>query len=84
MQPKRTAGPDGIGQPTPHQWIGFLAWPVYRHLGLKFVSRSWFNLEAMCGGLQPLEAKLVEIIGAQRRAEEENNSKCRQHLKKPN
>jgi hypothetical protein len=25
---------------------GFLAWLVYRHLGLKFVSRSWFNLEA--------------------------------------
>jgi hypothetical protein len=25
---------------------GFLAWVVYRHLGLKFVSRSWFNLDA--------------------------------------
>ncbi len=25
---------------------GFLAWLVYRHLGLKFVSRSWFNLDA--------------------------------------
>src|SRR4249919_2003957 len=25
---------------------GVLAWLVYRHLGLKFVSRSWFNLEA--------------------------------------
>jgi hypothetical protein len=25
---------------------GFLAWLVYRHLGLKFVSRSWFNLNA--------------------------------------
>ena len=24
---------------------GFLAWLVYRHLGLKFVSQSWFNLE---------------------------------------
>jgi hypothetical protein len=24
---------------------GFLAWVVYRHLGLKFVSRSWFNLD---------------------------------------
>jgi len=23
-----------------------LAWLVYRYLGLKFVSRSWFNLEA--------------------------------------
>jgi ABC-type uncharacterized transport system permease subunit len=25
---------------------GFSAWLVYRHLGLKFVSRSWFNLNA--------------------------------------
>lgn len=25
---------------------GLLAWLVYRYLGLKFVSRSWFNLEA--------------------------------------
>jgi hypothetical protein len=25
---------------------GFLAWLVYRYLGLKFVSRSWLNLEA--------------------------------------
>ena len=25
---------------------GFLAWLVYRHLSLKFVSRSWFNLNA--------------------------------------
>jgi hypothetical protein len=25
---------------------GFLAWVVYRYLGLKFVSRSWFNLDA--------------------------------------
>jgi hypothetical protein len=25
---------------------GFFAWLVYRHLGLKFVSRSWFNLDA--------------------------------------
>jgi hypothetical protein len=25
---------------------GFLAWLVYRYLGLKFVSRSWFNLDA--------------------------------------
>jgi len=23
-----------------------LAWLVYRYLGLKFVSRSWFNLDA--------------------------------------
>ena len=26
---------------------GSLAWLVYRHLGLKFVSRSWFNLDAV-------------------------------------
>jgi hypothetical protein len=26
---------------------GFLAWLVYRYLGLKFVSRSWFNLDAI-------------------------------------
>lgn len=25
---------------------GFLAWLVYRYLGLKFMSRSWFNLDA--------------------------------------
>jgi hypothetical protein len=25
---------------------GTLAWLVYRHLGLKFVARSWFNLDA--------------------------------------
>jgi len=25
---------------------GFLAWLVYRHLGIKFLSRSWFNLDA--------------------------------------
>ncbi|WP_246557424.1 hypothetical protein [Bradyrhizobium liaoningense] len=26
---------------------GCLAWLVYRHLGLKFVARSWFNLDAV-------------------------------------
>ena len=25
---------------------GILSWLVYRYLGLKFVSRSWFNLDA--------------------------------------
>jgi hypothetical protein len=25
---------------------GLLAWLVYRYLGLKFLSRSWFNLDA--------------------------------------
>ena len=28
---------------------GVLAWLVYRYLGLKFVSRSWFNLDALWG-----------------------------------
>ena len=26
---------------------GGVAWLVYRYLGLKFVSRSWFNLDAV-------------------------------------
>jgi hypothetical protein len=26
---------------------GCLAWLVYRYLGLRFVSRSWFNLDAI-------------------------------------
>jgi hypothetical protein len=26
---------------------GLLAWLVYRHLGLKFVARSWFNLDTL-------------------------------------
>ncbi len=26
---------------------GIAAWLVYRHLGLKFLSRSWFNLDAV-------------------------------------
>ncbi len=26
---------------------GVFAWAVYRYLGLKFVSRSWFNLDAL-------------------------------------
>ncbi len=26
---------------------GVAAWLVYRHLGLKFVSRSWFNLDGV-------------------------------------
>jgi hypothetical protein len=25
---------------------GVLAWLVYRYLGLRFVARSWFNLDA--------------------------------------
>ena len=26
---------------------GFSAWLIYRYLGLKFVSRTWFNLDAI-------------------------------------
>ena len=26
---------------------GLIAWLVYRYLGLRFVSRSWFNLDAV-------------------------------------
>jgi hypothetical protein len=26
---------------------GSIAWLVYRYLGLKFVSQSWFNLDAL-------------------------------------
>jgi hypothetical protein len=26
---------------------GLLAWLIYRHLGLRFVARSWFNLDAI-------------------------------------
>ena len=26
---------------------GLLAWLVYRYLGLKFVARSWFNLDVI-------------------------------------
>jgi hypothetical protein len=29
---------------------GIAAWLVYRYLGLKFVSRSWFNLDAIWAG----------------------------------
>ena len=29
-----------------HDQGGCLAWLVYRYLGLKFVSQSWFNLDA--------------------------------------
>jgi hypothetical protein len=28
---------------------GFFAWLVYRYLGFKFISRSWFNLDATWG-----------------------------------
>lgn len=37
---------------------GVLAWLVYRHLGLRFVSRSWFNLD----GLWAVSLVLVGVI----------------------
>jgi hypothetical protein len=36
---------------------GFLAWLVYRYLGLTFVSRSWFNLDATWAFSLILEAQ---------------------------
>jgi len=47
-------GTDTLGWHAPYGFVhhleeglnGLLAWLVYRYLGLKFVSRSWFNLEA--------------------------------------
>jgi hypothetical protein len=37
---------------------GGLAWLVYRYLGLRFVARSWFNLDAVWA------ASLVLVGGA--------------------
>jgi hypothetical protein len=39
----RASGPDRGNEAG-----GLSAWLVYRYLGLKFVSRSWFNLDADC------------------------------------
>jgi len=39
---------------------GLLAWLVYRYLGLRFVSRSWFNLET----LWALSLIVVGVLGA--------------------
>jgi hypothetical protein len=36
---------------------GLCAWLVYRYLGLKFVSRSWFNLD-------PAWAVTLLLVGA--------------------
>jgi hypothetical protein len=36
---------------------GCAAWLVYRHLGLKFVARSWFNLD-------PVWAVSLILVGA--------------------
>jgi hypothetical protein len=42
---------------------GFLAWLVYRYLGLKFVSRSWFNLDAIWASSLILVGSLSFAIG---------------------
>lgn len=41
---------------------GLTAWLVYRHLGLKFVSRSWFNLDAIWAGSLILVGALLLAI----------------------
>jgi len=40
------------------RWLSPAAWLTYRYLGLKFVSRSWFNLDAIWG----LSLVLVGVI----------------------
>jgi hypothetical protein len=42
---------------------GMLAWLVYRYLGLKFVSRSWFNLEVIWAGSLILVGALSLVVG---------------------
>jgi hypothetical protein len=43
---------------------GFLAWLVYRYLGLKFVSRCWFNLDAIWAASLVLVGALSLAINA--------------------
>jgi hypothetical protein len=49
---------------------GLFAWAVYRYLGLKFVSRSWFNLDAVWAtslilvGMLSLAFNTVVPVGA--------------------
>jgi hypothetical protein len=43
---------------------GLLAWLVYRYLGLKFVSRSWFNLDAIWASSLILVGMLSLAFGA--------------------
>ena len=42
---------------------GCLAWLVYRYLGLKFVSRSWFNLEAVWAASLVLVGAIALALG---------------------
>ena len=43
---------------------GLLAWLVYRYLGLKFVSRSWFNLDAIWASSLILVGTLALVFNA--------------------
>jgi hypothetical protein len=43
---------------------GLLAWLVYRYLGLRFVSRSWFNLDAIWASSLMLVGTLSLVINA--------------------
>ncbi|CAB3792387.1 hypothetical protein LMG28614_03517 [Paraburkholderia ultramafica] len=47
---------------------GCLAWLVYRYLGLKFVSRSWFNLDAIWASSLILVGMLSLVASATRHA----------------
>jgi hypothetical protein len=42
---------------------GSLAWLVYRYLGLKFVSRSWFNLDAVWAVSLILVGAIALVLG---------------------
>jgi hypothetical protein len=46
---------------------GFLAWLVFRHLGLKFVSRSWYNLDTTWASSLILVGALSLTISLARR-----------------
>ncbi|MBN3802771.1 hypothetical protein GXB81_06825 [Paraburkholderia sp. Ac-20336] len=43
---------------------GWLAWLVYRYLGLRFVSRSWFNLDALWASSLILVGALSLLLNA--------------------
>ncbi|HYS66882.1 MAG TPA: hypothetical protein VEN30_24135 [Paraburkholderia sp.] len=43
---------------------GLIAWLVYRYLGLKFVSRSWFNLDAFWASSLILVGMLALVLNA--------------------
>jgi hypothetical protein len=43
---------------------GAIAWLVYRYLGLRFVSRSWFNLDAIWAFSFILVGTLALVLNA--------------------